>query len=375
MSRPRGPHRARFGFARRLLLAQALVLVAGALTTWMVASAIGPGLFHEHLQRAGVVRTSDESLHVEEAFSSALLLSLGGALAISVLAALLVSWYFSVRVQRSLAPVSEAAALIAEGKYVVRVPDPGLGGDFATLSHTVNELAARLEAVEGTRRRMLGDLAHELRTPIATIDAHLEALEDGVREPDEETLRILREATQRVRRLAEDIGAVSRVEEGGLDIARRRVDAAAVVRAAAELAAEHYQAKGVALVTETRAQGMVDVDPDRLGQVFTNLLDNALRHTPGGGRVTIACDQLDRWVQFSVTDTGFGIEAEHLPHVFDRFYRVDTARDRTHGGSGVGLSIARSLVEAQGGRISVSSEGLGQGSRFVVLLPLAPGRR
>lgn len=363
--------RLRSGFAGRLLVAQALVLVAGALTTWLVASAVGPGIFHDHLERAGVGHTSSETQHVEEAFASALLVSLSVALLAAVVAALAVSWYFSRRVQRSISPVTTAASQVAAGRYDARVPDPGLGGEFATLADTFNALSERLGTVETTRRRMLADLAHEMRTPLATIDAHLEAVEDGVRELDHDTLGVLRDSTQRLRRLAEDIGAVSRAEEGGLDIHPGPVDPAPLADAAVDAAGDRYAAKGVGLETRLRTRQPVMADPDRIGQVLTNLLDNALRHTPSGGAVTLSCDQVDRWVQFTVADTGEGIPTEHLGHVFDRFYRVDTARDRNHGGSGIGLSIAKALVEAHGGGISVASAGRGEGTVFTIRLPIA----
>jgi two-component system sensor histidine kinase BaeS len=366
-----GGSRSRSGFGTRLLIGQALVVVAGALTTWLVASGVGPGIFHDHLERAGVGHTPTETDHVEQAFASALLVSLSVALLAAVIAALAVSWYFSRRVQRSLAPVTDAASHIAAGRHDARVPDPGLGGDFATLTRTFNALAERLAAVETTRRRILADLAHEMRTPLATIDAHLEAVEDGVRNLDQDTFGVLRDSTHRLHRLAEDIAAVSHAEEGGLDIHLCAVDPATLAEAAAGAAHDRYTAKDVRLQTRLRTHHPVLADPDRIGQVLTNLLDNALRHTPPGEAVTLECDRVERWIQYTVADTGEGIPAEHLGHVFDRFFRVDTARDRAHGGSGIGLSIAKALVEAHGGGISVDSHGPGRGATFTVRLPVA----
>jgi two-component system sensor histidine kinase BaeS len=357
-------------FATRLVVAQGLVLVAGALTTWLVASLIGPAIFSDHLKQAGVDHTPAEGRHVEEAFASALLISISIALVTSVLAALAVSWYFSRRVQRSIGHVARAASQIAAGRYDARVPDPGLGGEFGTLAATYNRLAERLGTTESTRRSMLADLAHEIRTPLATIDAHLEAVEDGVRPLDEETLAVLRGSTRRLRRLAEDMAAVSRAEEG-LDIAVAPVDAARLAEGAAEVVRDQYVAQGVALVTDIEDAGAIRVDADRIGQVLGNLLDNALRHTPAGGTVTVACRRVGRWVEYRVADTGQGVAAEHLPHLFDRFYRADAARDRSHGGSGIGLAIARALVEAHGGDISVASDGPGRGTTFTVRLAAA----
>ena len=357
------------GFASRLLLAQALVLVAGALTIWLVASAAGPSIFHDHLAEAGVGHTESETEHVEEAFASALLLSVTVALVAAVAAALAVSWYFSRRIQSSIAHVAAAAGDIAAGDYAVRVADPGLGVEFSTLTVTYNTLADRLEATEATRRRMLADLAHEMRTPLATIDAHLEAVEDGVRTLDTTTLGVLTASTRRLRRLAEDMGAVSRAEERNLQLRTATVDAADLAHRAANAVSPRYTDKGVGLTSDLHTTGPVIVDPDRIGQVLGNLLDNALRHTPTGGKVTLGCRRTGRFVEYTVTDTGDGIAAEHLPHLFDRFYRADTARDRHHGGSGIGLAIARALVQAHGGGIHATSAGPGHGATFTVRLP------
>lgn len=363
----------RLPFGRRLLVAQALVLVTGALATFAAAMVIGPSIFHDHLSQAGMTNSPEETDHVEQAFRSALLVSIGVAVVVAVAAALAASLYFSRRVQRSIGDVAAGASEIAAGRVGAHVADPGLGPEFATLAATYNMLGERLAATEATRRRMLADLAHEMRTPLATVDAHLEAVEDGVRRLDDGTLDVIRASTQRLRRLAEDIAAVSNAEEGNLAISPVPVEAVALAETAVATAREAYAARGVALeLGQAPASGTVLVDPDRMGQVLGNLLDNALRHTETGGTVSVECRRSDPgWVELVVADTGEGIPAEHLGHVFDRFYRVDTARDRRRGGSGIGLSIARALVEAHGGDIAVTSDGPGLGSTFTVRLPVA----
>lgn len=363
------PGRARSRFAARLLLAQALVLVAGALTTWLVASLVGPIIFTNHLREAGDNHTTEETSHLEEAFASALLVSISLALLAAVLAALAVSWYFSRRVQRSIDSVAEAASQIATGHYGARVSEPGLGGEFTTLALSYNQLAEKLETTEKTRRSMLGDLAHEMRTPLATIDAHLEAVEDGIRPLDEKTLGVVRSSTARLRRLAEDMAALSRAEEG-LHLTLGLTDATTLAATAVETARDRFVAAGVHLDTDLTDAGRVRVDADRMGQVFGNLLDNALRHTPAGGTATMTCRRIGDWVEYRVADTGDGVAAEHLPHLFNRFYRADTSRDRRQGGAGIGLAIAKALVEAHGGGISVTSAGLGHGTTFTVRLPV-----
>lgn len=363
----------RGSLAARLLGAQALVLLAGAATTWVVASMVAPGTFHTHLQHAGVGHTAAEAIHVERAFNDSLLIALGVALVTSVLMALGVTAYFTRRVQRSTAAVAESAVDIASGQYRARVPSPGLGSEFDLLATTINELAERLGDIETTRRRILADLAHEMRTPLASIEAHLEAVEDGVRELDEATLAVLHSDTRRLQRLAEDISAVSQAEEGRLESRPVPTMAGTLLESAAAAARDAFDAKGVELLVDAdTVAGPVLVDPQRMAQVLGNLLDNALRHTPPGGTVKLTAGQPERrWVELKVGDTGEGIDPAHLPHVFERFYRADAARARSRGGSGIGLTISRALVEAHGGRLSASSGGLGAGATFTVRLPVA----
>lgn len=366
----RTPARRKAGLAGRLLAAQVLVLLAGALTAWVVTAAIGPPLFHEHLRRAGMSASPTEVRHAEEAFRSANLISLSVALLAALTAALAVSIYVTGRIGRSVSTVVSAASDVAAGHYDARVPRPQLGAEFDDLAQAFNAMAGRLAAVEQTRRRLLADLAHELRTPVATIDAYLEGLEDGVATLDAETADVLRTQTRRLAMLAEDLGAISRAEEGRLELHLSSTAPDALVGTATAACAERYAAKGVHLDSQVPT-GLppVQVDADRIGQVLGNLLDNALRHTPPGGTVTVSARRDDGDVELLVSDTGEGIPAEHLRHVFERFYRVDVARDRAHGGSGIGLAIAKALIEAHGGQIGADSPGPGRGATFTVRLP------
>ena len=365
------------GLSTRLLLAQALVLLAAAATSWVVATIVAPGIFHDHLLQAGAGHSSAETAHIEEAFSSSLIISFAVALLASVLMALLVTGYFTRRVQHSTTQVSHAAARIADGQFDARVPSPGLGPDFDQVADTINELAERLGDVERTRRRILADLAHEMRNPLATIEAHLEALEDGVRDLDEATLQALHAGTQRLHRLAQDISAVSRAEEGQLDSRPVPTSPQQLLQSSADAAQDAYDAARVRLTVETSGPlPDIHVDPERMGQVLANLLENALRHTPPGGTVRLSATRPDHhWVELNVTDSGEGIAPEHLPHVFERFYRADPARRHQPGssGSGIGLTISRALVEAHGGGLSAHSAGPGHGATFSIRLPAATG--
>ncbi|WP_016881557.1 MULTISPECIES: sensor histidine kinase [unclassified Rhodococcus (in: high G+C Gram-positive bacteria)] len=367
----RGP-----GLGVRLLLAQSLVLVAGAATCWVVAVFAGPPLFREHLHRAGVPASSDEQFHAEQAYRSATAISLAVALGVASLAALVVTWYFSRRLQRSLTEVSSAATAVADGRYDIRVTPPHLGDDFDALAEAFNRMAAGLESVETTRRQLLADLAHEIRTPVSVLEAYMEALEDGVETLDADTITMLRDQTRRLVRFSDDVRSLSHAEESRTSIEPTWVDPAALISTTLTAAADRYAAKEVALTSHVPAHlPRLWADPERLGQVLGNVLDNALRHTPRGGRVEVTAGQRSELLVIEVTDTGDGISAEHLPHLFERFYRVDAARDREHGGAGIGLAIAKALVEAHGGHITARSDGPGTGSTFTITFPLRRDQR
>ncbi|HEX2214222.1 MAG TPA: ATP-binding protein [Mycobacterium sp.] len=361
---------ARPGIGLRLVLAQALVLAAGAATTWLVAAIVGPPLFREHLHRAGVPVDSPEEIHAEEAYGYATVLSMGGALAVSAMAALAVSWYVSRRLQRSLTEVASAATAVSDGHYDARVSPPHFGEDFDKLANAFNEMASRLQAIEATRRRLFSDLAHEIRTPVAVVDAYIEALEDGVRSLTPDTTAMLRDQTRRLVRFSEDVAALAQAEESSTVLACAPVDAGELIRRSVAAIVERYGAKGVNLRIEVSDERlMLWADQERLAQVLDNLLDNALRHTPSGGKVCVGARSDGQQVIIRVEDTGEGIAAEHLPHLFERFYRIDTARNRERGGAGIGLAIAKAYVEAHRGHISVDSSGTGSGTTFTIEVP------
>ena len=358
------------GIAVRLLLAQTIVLVAGAATAAIVAAIVGPPLFREHLHRAGVPHASTEQFHAEEAYTYATAISVGFALAVALIIALIVTWYFSRRLQRSIAEVSSAATAVANGRYDIRVSQPGLGEDFQSLARAFNQMAERLESVESTRRQLFGDLAHEIRTPVSVVEAYLEAVEDGVRTLDPDTIAMLREQTRRLVRFSDDFAALAKAEEGRV-AAPVWIAPDELISTAVAASVDRYDSKGVTLTTQIPANlPRFWADPQRIAQVLANLLDNALRHTPPTGRVEVAASSGEERLTIRISDTGEGITAEHLPHVFERFYRADSARDRNHGGAGIGLAIAKALVEAHGGQITAASRGPGTGTSFTITLPI-----
>ncbi|MDO3634988.1 sensor histidine kinase [Mycolicibacterium arseniciresistens] len=367
----RGPAWRRPGIGLRLLAAQAIVLAAGAATTAVVAAIVGPPLFREHLHRAGVPTNSLEEVHAEEAYGYATVISIGGALAVSALAALAVSWYVSRRLQRSVTEVASAATAVADGRYDIRVSPPHLGEDFDALADAFNQMAMQLQTVEATRRRLFGDLAHEIRTPVAVLEAYVEALEDGVRTLTPQTAAMLRDQTRRLVRFASDVAALAQAEESSTSMEWNPINVDHLLQRCAAAAQERFERQGVALRTTAHTKlPPIWGDELRLAQVLANLLDNAVRHTASGGSVELSARIDGPRLVIGVSDTGEGIAAEHLPHVFERFYRADNARDREHGGAGIGLAIAKALVVAHGGAIHVDSPGPGSGAVFTVTMPL-----
>ena len=363
--------RLRRSLAAKLLAAQLLVIVAGSVALALVALAIAPDLFHEHVRDALGIVPEDVSRHLDEAFEDAVLVSLAIAIGVAALTAAVASGVLAVRIVRPIRALAEASQRIARGAYSSRVPVGG-SDELAVLASSFNEMAAALERGERRRRELLSDVAHELRTPLATLEGYVEGLRDGVVEPAAQTWTLLATETGRLRRLVEDLRTVSRAEERQLELRIVEADPAELVVMAARSAAPAYEAKGVELDANVEARlPSVAVDPDRIGEVLANLLENALRHTPAGGRVDLRAAHRGDDVELSVGDTGQGIAPEHLERVFERFFRADPARSRETGGSGIGLTIARAIAEAHGGRLRAESGGPGEGACFVLSLPLA----
>ncbi len=358
------------GLASRLLLSQGMVLAASILSAGVVAATVGPPLFHQHMMEAGHRENAPELSHIEEAYRTASTLALGGGLIVSLLCAFAATWFVTRRLQRPLAALTASAERVSRGQYDARVEATGAGPEFDSLANAFNSMATQLETTEDTRRRLLTDLAHEMRTPIATITAYVEGVDDGVTTWTQATRDVLCEQVERLTRLADDIDDVSRAEEGRITLAPAVHDVRRLVAAAVGAAREGYADRGVELVVHTDTATLW-VDEQRLAQVLANLLDNALRHTPSGGRVTISTFAGRELVAISVADTGEGITADQLPRVFERFYRGDSARDRRDRGSGVGLTISKALVEASGGSLTATSDGPGTGASFTLTLPVA----
>jgi signal transduction histidine kinase len=291
----------------------------------------------------------------------------GGLVAVAIAVAL--AFFLSRRTLTPVKALTSAAERLGRGDFSQRVQIKDKG-ELGELAQTFNSMAGDLERAEKLRQNMVADVAHELRTPLSNIQGYLEALRDGVMKPDKETIRSLYEEASLLSRLVDDLQELSLAEAGELKLVRQVEDIGGLIRQAVAAVEAQKKAKGLSLAVELPELPPVNIDSRRIGEVLRNLLENAVAHTGKGDTITVTARQLDRLVEISVTDSGEGIPAKELPNIFERFYRVDKSRARATGGSGLGLTIARRLVEAHGGRIEVQSEP-GKGSRFAFTVPVA----
>jgi signal transduction histidine kinase len=275
--------------------------------------------------------------------------------------------------RRILGPVealTSAARRMEAGDLSQRV-EIASNDEIGDLARAFNSMADGLARLEGLRRNMVTDVAHELRTPLTNIRGYLEAVRDGLVKPERRVIDSLYEETLLLNHLVDDLQDLSLAEAGQLRLEQQPVALADVVDQAIGAFAPQAEAKGIALHVDLPEDlPLVNIDPRRIGQVLRNLLNNALTHTGLGGEVDVTAAASDRWIEVKIWDTGMGIAAEDLPYVFERFYRADKSRSRATGGAGLGLAIARQLVEAHGGQIEVESK-IGEGTQFTFTLPVA----
>ena len=289
----------------------------------------------------------------------------------AMLTAGVVSWLVSARIVKPIRQVAEASHHVAEGHYEQRLEVRG-NDELGELVESFNLMAQKLAATEAMRQRLIGDVSHELKTPLASIKGYMEGLQDGVIPATPETFQLIYCEAERLQRLVYDLQELSRAEAGALTLDRRPHDLREMAGTVMARLRPQFADKGVDLRLVGEEQPLVvRVDRDRIEQVITNLLGNALQYTPAGGAVTLRASRSGGYARLAVQDTGVGLAPEDLDRVFQRFYRVDKSRSRTAGGgSGVGLTIARHIVEAHDGRLWAESAGLGHGSTFILELPL-----
>lgn len=356
----------------RLLISHLGVVVVGVLVVLIAGRRLGFVFVDNHLRSmSGMMGgpASAEFSELEQGITVAFNRALLWAAVISSVAAMAAATFSARRMLRPLEEVRRVARRLATGSYSERVPIPQ-EEELAALATDVNALAKALEETEQRRLRLIAEVAHELRTPVATLKGYLEGLLDGVFEPDPETLAASVREARRMERLATDLSTLSRTEDGRMDLHLEPTDLAALSTEVADRLRPQFTDQNVELVAVAQAPAMATVDRDRIAQVLTNLIGNALSYTPSGGRVEVRIDQPPGLLRVTVTDTGRGLSEEQLAMVFERFYRADRSLP---GGTGIGLTIARSLARMHGGDLTASSPGLGHGSSFALTLPLSIG--
>lgn len=269
-----------------------------------------------------------------------------------------------------LSRLAEAAHAIGRHDLSRRVEISG-SQEIQEVAYAFNEMATALEQAEKLRQNLLADIAHELRTPLSVIQGNLQAILDDVYELDKAEIARLYDQTRQLSRLVDDLRELAQAEAHQLPIQRVTVDLAALISQVSQTYAPIAETSGIRFRTKMIHQpSPILGDRDRLIQCLGNLLTNAIRNTPKGGSITMTLEMAQGSLMLSIEDSGAGIASEHLPHIFDRFYRTDPARARTSGGTGLGLAITRAIIEAHDGEIEAHSPGLGQGSTFVIRLPV-----
>jgi two-component system sensor histidine kinase BaeS len=376
----------------KLFLSYFAVLLVGAVVLLLTVILTAPAAYNRHMMQDGVMTIDGTPVpgpgmmmgqgpgfgrgfaqsQAFVNFRAGVLDALGYAVLAAVLVAVVVSILFSRSIVAPLRAMMSASQRIADGRYDERVSVSG-SDELAQLAERFNRMAEQLERTETMRRQLIGDVSHELRTPLTAIGGYMEGLTDGVLPATPETFEQVRMEASRLSRLVDDLQELSRVEAGSYLLDVHAVTLSALLETTAKRLSHQFDGKQVTL-TRSLSPDLPPVlaDEDRITQVLTNLLGNALAYTPPGGEVTVSAVKTGNEMLVSVKDNGLGIPAESLLHIFDRFYRVDKSRSRAAGGgSGIGLTIAKALVEAHGGRIWAESPGEGQGSSFSFTLPVS----
>ena len=360
--------------AVRLVLSHGLVAVLGGLATFLVVRTLTPALFDQMMGGQGPMMGQGRGANLRGQVADAVTQALVVGVLVGITAATVFGVFAARRVVRPLRQLGDTTREIAAGRYDVHAARP-TEHELALLADDVNTLGRTLAETESRRVRLLGEVAHEMRTPLTVIEGSVEGMIDGVLPAGPERLGVVSEEVRRLRRLSDDLSALSRTEEGGLSLVLAPADLRAVVTSAVERLRPQAEDAGVGLHVAVPPTAVpVTVDSDRLAQVMTNLVGNALRATGSGGRIEVEVSARAGTASVAVTDTGEGLDAEDLHRVFERFYRVpDRRRGGTDTGSGIGLTIARGIMAAHGGSLDARSPGRGRGATFTARLPLAEG--
>lgn len=358
----------------RLFASIFLVIATVAGVGYVVVRYLTPTLFERRIQARGgtvgrglgpggppdnafSVTTQVQDTYDRALSTAAIAAALAGAVVAAIVAGLLLR-----ALLRRIQQLEAATTRLAAGDYTVTVPRPA-ETELVALVDSINTLGTSLRTTEEARAQLVSDLAHELRNPLTTIEGFMEGLIDGVLPATEQTYKTVAQEASRLKRLTNDLSVLARAQESSLDLTMEPIDIAAVAAQAAARLQPQYEAKGVHLSVASMPELVVNGDTDRLAQALTNIVGNALTHTPTGGTVTITGHLENGTVRLEIADTGTGIPNEQLENIFERFTRLDPSRS----GIGIGLNIARTIVQAHGGDITARSDD--SGSTFKIRLP------
>jgi histidine kinase len=371
--------------AWKVFLSYLLVVFIGVIVLITAASLSVPAAFERHIVSMNAIMTngsmtSNNQQMVSELFSQykkAVFEAVTYATLAALVAAVLASFFISRQVVIPTLRMMSLSHRIAEGEYEERLSLPGGQpadqiDELGQLALSFNQMADKLEKTETMRRELIGDVTHELRTPLTAVKGYLEGLMDGVLPADPETYQQIHSEIDRLQRLVNDLQELSQVEAGAFQLQLTPVSPASLIERIQSTLGRQFKDKNIQLEISVEPNlPNVLVDRDRIIQVLTNLVGNALQYTPSGGKVTLLVRRERSEVLFSAKDSGIGISAEQIPFIFNRFYRTDKSRTRASGGSGIGLTIAKALVQAHQGKIWAESNGEGKGSTFLFLIPLS----
>lgn len=370
----------------KLFASYLVVIAVGAIILIVTTLSIAPMSFEQHMGNMRGMANQNSSMSgrmmndleadVNESFNRAMTNALIFATIAATSAAGIVSAYVSYRITSPIRATVQASQRIASGQYderLIRETSDELGQltqSFNQMATALEEIETTREEIETTRQRLVADISHELKTPLASIQGYMEGLEDGVIAPTNETFQQVHRETKRLQRLVHDLQELSRVEGGQMTLQLSSHDIIALIQSTCDWIRPQFVDKQVQLVLDLPEKTIeVDVDYDRLRQVLLNLLGNALQYTPTGGSVTIHCEFSALAVLIQIQDTGAGLSEQDKERIFERFYRVDKSRSRLSGGSGIGLTIARHIIQAHRGELWADSAGINQGSTFFIRLP------
>ncbi|MBZ0297167.1 MAG: HAMP domain-containing protein [Anaerolineae bacterium] len=363
--------------AHKLFVSYIVVVIVGLVVLSIATAYVAPANFSQQMTHMRGNRFDMAGQHMVELdieLEASFRDAINNALLISGLAAILaavgVSWFVSQWLTRPIRSLVTLSHRIAGGHYEQRLR-LDTRDEFAELVDSFNRMAASLADTEAMRVRLLGDVSHELKTPLAGIKGYMEGLQDGVLPATPETFQLVHREAERLQRLVQDLQELSRAEAGQVPLEIVNCKPNDLVMPVVDRMRPQFNEKNITLISDIPDNlPPVRADSDRTAQILTNLLGNALQYTASGGEVGVTASREPDHLRFSVSDTGVGLAPGELEHIFERFYRVDKSRSRSRGGSGIGLTVAKHLVEAQSGSIYAVSDGLGKGSQFNFTLPL-----